>query len=156
MMHGEYESQKALHDFVPLFIPKPINWGTFTDGKTHFFLSEFIEMTGNIPPPPKFCTKLAELHSKSMEKTSPGGNFGFHLDTCQGNILRTNDWCDTWEKYFRRAMEEMIKREQLTQGPCPEIDKLQKPLVENVIPRLLRPLESNGRSIKPCLVHGDL
>jgi protein-ribulosamine 3-kinase len=53
-------------------------------------------------------------------------------------------------------MEEMIEREQLTQGPCPEIDKLQKLLVEKVIPRLLRPLESNGRSIRPCLVHGDL
>jgi len=53
-------------------------------------------------------------------------------------------------------MEEMIEREELTRGPCPEIDKLQKPLVEKVIPRLLRPSESSGRSIKPCLVHGDL
>jgi protein-ribulosamine 3-kinase len=156
MMHGEYESQKALHDFVPSFIPKPINWGTYTDKRTYFFLSEFIEMTGNIPPPPKFCAKLAELHLKSMQKSSPGGKFGFHLDTCQGNILLTKGWCDTWEKYFLRTMEEMIKREQFTQGPCPEIDKLQKPLVEKVIPRLLRPLESNGRSIRPCLVHGDL
>jgi fructosamine-3-kinase len=113
-------------------------------------------MTDNIPLPPKFCAEPDELHSKSMEKSSPGGNFGFHLDTCQGNILRYNDWCDTWEKYFRMAMEEMIKRKQLTQGPYPEIDKLQKPLVVKVIPRLLRLLESNGRRIKPCLVHGDL
>ena len=156
MMFGEYESQKALYDFVPSFIPKPINWGTYVDKKTHFFLSEFIEMTDNIPPPSKFCAKLTELHSKSMQKSSPRGHFGFHLNTCQGNILLTNDWCDTWEEYFRRALEEMIKREQLTQGPCPEIDKLQKPLIEKVVPRLLRPLESNGRSIRPCLVHGDL
>jgi fructosamine-3-kinase len=91
MMQGEYESQKALYDFVPSFIPKPINWGTYTDKKTHFFLSEFIEMTGNIPPPPKFCAKLAELHSKSMQKSSLGGKFGFHLDTCQGNTCVSSD-----------------------------------------------------------------
>ena len=29
-------------------------------------------------------------------------------------------------------------------------------MVEKVIPRLLRPMETNGRSIKPALVHGDL
>ena len=157
MMHGESESQKALHDFVPLFIPKPSNWGAYTDGETHFFLSEFIEMTDNIPPPPKVLYETGwapfEEHGEIL---SPRGNFGFPLDTCQGNILRTNDWCDTWEKYFRMAMEEMIKRKQLTQGPYPEIDKLQKPLVVKVIPRLLRLLESNGRRIKPCLVHGYL
>lgn len=29
-------------------------------------------------------------------------------------------------------------------------------LFDKVIPRLLRPLESEGRSVKPSLVHGDL
>ena len=29
-------------------------------------------------------------------------------------------------------------------------------MLEKVIPRLLRPLETNGQSIKPCFVHGDL
>jgi protein-ribulosamine 3-kinase len=29
-------------------------------------------------------------------------------------------------------------------------------IFEKVIPRLLRPLETKGRSIKPSLVHGDL
>jgi len=29
-------------------------------------------------------------------------------------------------------------------------------LFDKVIPRLLRPLETNGRTVKPCLVHGDL
>lgn len=28
--------------------------------------------------------------------------------------------------------------------------------LEKVIPRLLEPLQSDGRSIKPCLIHGDL
>ena len=29
-------------------------------------------------------------------------------------------------------------------------------LFDKVIPLLLRPLENDGRSVKPCLVHGDL
>lgn len=31
-----------------------------------------------------------------------------------------------------------------------------KDMIEKVIPRLLKPMETNGRSIKPSLVHGDL
>ena len=27
--------------------------------------------------------------------------------------------------------------------------------LEKVVPRLLEPLQSEGRSIKPCLIHGD-
>jgi fructosamine-3-kinase len=41
-------------------------------------------------------------------------------------------------------------------GPDPELDALLPVLFGNIIPRLLRPLEANGRSIKPSLVHGDL
>jgi protein-ribulosamine 3-kinase len=155
MMEGEFESQQALYEYVPSFIPKPIAWGVFKDKHTHFFLSDFIEMTDNIPPPAKFCAILAELHNKSM-KSSPGKGFGFQVSTAQGNIVLNNEWCEKWEAFFSRAMDNMINREQLTQGPCAEIDELRKPLLEKVIPRLLRPLESNERRIKPCLVHGDL
>jgi hypothetical protein len=41
-------------------------------------------------------------------------------------------------------------------GPWEEIDKLKAVILEKVIPRLLRPMETYGRSIKPALVHGDL
>ena len=40
--------------------------------------------------------------------------------------------------------------------PDPELDTLLPVLFEKVVPRLLRPLESDGRSVKPSLVHGDL
>ena len=36
------------------------------------------------------------------------------------------------------------------------LDRILPPLFDKVIPRLLRPLESNGRKILPSLVHGDL
>ena len=37
-----------------------------------------------------------------------------------------------------------------------ELQTLFGQLISKVIPRLLRPLETGGRQIKPCLVHGDL
>lgn len=37
-----------------------------------------------------------------------------------------------------------------------EMKGLSKKLVNIVIPRLIRPMESEGRSITPVLVHGDL
>ena len=46
--------------------------------------------------------------------------------------------------------------EEQTQGTSKEINELQGPLFEKVIPRLLRPLETGERRIKPSLIHGDL
>jgi len=38
----------------------------------------------------------------------------------------------------------------------PEFTAVRKLVFDKVIPRLLDPLQSEGRTIKPCLVHGDL
>ncbi|PGH36945.1 hypothetical protein GX50_00180 [[Emmonsia] crescens] len=40
-------------------------------------------------------------------------------------------------------------------GTTPQITKLCDLTLDKIIPRLLDPLQSEGRSIKPCLVHGD-
>lgn len=37
-----------------------------------------------------------------------------------------------------------------------EFESLKTITLEKIIPRLLRPLETGGRSIKPCLIHSDL
>ncbi len=37
-----------------------------------------------------------------------------------------------------------------------EMEDLSKKLIGLVVPRLLRPMETGGRSIIPVLVHGDL
>lgn len=53
-------------------------------------------------------------------------------------------------------MQAMYEFEKQTQGEDEELDNLFDALCKEVIPRLLRPLETGGRSIKPCLVHSDL
>lgn len=50
----------------------------------------------------------------------------------------------------------MYEFEKSTQGVDEEMDSLFDALCNKVIPSLLRPLETNGRSIEPCLVHSDL
>jgi protein-ribulosamine 3-kinase len=50
----------------------------------------------------------------------------------------------------------IIKLDEERNGEWPEFKVYCDLVLEVVLPRLLRPLQSDGRSIKPCLVHGDL
>lgn len=50
----------------------------------------------------------------------------------------------------------MLALEEAARGPNEELKELSKGLLDKVIPRLLRPLETHGRKIKPSLLHGDL
>ncbi|CZS96635.1 uncharacterized protein RAG0_05888 [Rhynchosporium agropyri] len=63
---------------------------------------------------------------------------------------------DTWEDCFSKGMQGIFAAELKTHGPDEEIEMLTKAMVEKVIPRLLRPLETEGRTVVPRLVHGDL
>ena len=44
----------------------------------------------------------------------------------------------------------------LVHGPNDELDGLSLTILEQLIPRLLRPMESNGRKLRPSLLYGDL
>lgn len=154
MMHGEFESMKAIHKLLPDFVPKPIAWGTYKSvPNTHFSLCQFREMIDEMPDPHDFTARLAALHQNSE---SPNGQFGFHITTFSGNLPQINDWETSWEIYFTKSMRLALDLELEAKGPDPEFDTLVPILFDKVIPRLLRPLESEGRSVKPSLVHGDL
>lgn len=66
------------------------------------------------------------------------------------------EWESSWEKFFSKSLRHALDLEIQAKGPDPELDALLPILFDKVIPRLLRPLETDGRSIKPSLVHGDL
>ncbi len=154
MVHGEFESMKAIYTLLPEFAPKPIAWGTYkTVPDTHFFLCEYREMIDEMPDPHKFTAHLAALHQNSK---SPNDKFGFHITTYSGNLPQMNEWEESWETYFTKSMRSALKLEIEAKGPDSELDVLVPVLFDKVIPRLLRPLESEGRSVKPSLVHGDL
>ncbi|KAI0378272.1 Fructosamine kinase-domain-containing protein [Hypomontagnella monticulosa] len=153
-LKGEYESTSAIYSIAPDFSPKPIAWGTFANDPTsHFYICKSYNFTKGVPEPASFCEKLARLHSSH---TSPNGKFGFHCVTYNGNLPQDNSWSDSWEEFFANGLRHILKIRQERAGPNAELAALLPPLFDKVIPRLLRPLESNGRKILPSLVHGDL
>lgn len=156
MMSGEFESATALWTALPSFIPRPIAWGTYqSDPYIHFYVCEFHDMTDEMPDITSFCGNVAQLHLNSIPQ-NPTGKFGFHTTTYVGNIPQENTWCDSWEKFFSRAFRHHLDLEERVQGYDKEMQDLGIAMIDKVIPRLLRPLEMGGRSIQPCIIHGDL
>ncbi|OBT60773.1 hypothetical protein VE03_09746 [Pseudogymnoascus sp. 23342-1-I1] len=157
MMEGEFHSMTALYDALPGFFPEPYAWGRFSQNigqSTYFFLSNFIEMSNDIPDPTELCRNIAELHKRSV---SPTGMFGFHTTTCQGNLPQaTNFWDPSWESYFRKMLTNAMNLNTEINGPWKDLEEVTEKVKTIVLPKLLRPLESSGRSIKPSLIHGDL
>ena len=154
-MEGEHRSMREIYSYMPNFVPKPITWGKFQKGspETFFYLMEFLDLSPEVLEPPDFCRLLAQLHTIS---TSPTGQFGFHQITFQGpnpqNTTRESNWCT----YFTRLLTEWLDREVLLNGSQPEYEATYKAFVQEIIPQILEPLQSDGRILKPCLIHGDL
>ncbi|KAJ5933739.1 hypothetical protein N7454_006068 [Penicillium verhagenii] len=53
-------------------------------------------------------------------------------------------------------MRDVYKLDVEINGFWKELDDAMQITLEKLIPRLLDPLTADGRSIKPCLIHGDL
>ncbi|TQV93073.1 fructosamine kinase [Cordyceps javanica] len=154
MVMGEFESMKTIHSVVPGFVPRPIAWGQYaTIPDTYFYLCEYREMIDNMPDPADFTRLLARLH---QDGESPSGRFGFHTTTYAGNLPQRVGWEDSWEVFFAKSMRYALDLEIERNGQSAQLSALSDKLFARVIPRLLRPLESNGRSLRPSLVHGDL
>lgn len=154
MMLAEFTSTKAIHGVLPDFAPRPLGWGTYeSDPDCHFYLATFHEMAEELPDVNAFAWKVAELH---MTSESPNGKFGFPVTTFSGNAPQNNSWTDTWEEFLSQAFTHMLCLEEESQGPSEEMKKLGAALINTVIPRLIRPMEIDGRKVKPCLIHGDL
>jgi protein-ribulosamine 3-kinase len=152
-MRQEYVSMNTLHDVVPNITPKPIAWGTYAaSSNIHFFLSEFIPMTDYVPNF-SFMESLADLHSKGL---SPNGKYGFPITTYRRTMPQYTEWTDSWEEFFYNSLKLVFHYEAKMHGLNPEIQELEKKILEKVVPRLLRPLETGGRTIQPRLIHGDI
>ena len=144
----------ALHDTIPDTTPAPIAWGTYAkDSNMHFFLCDFIDMTDEVPDIQRFVIKVAELHTKGA---SPNGKYGFSTPTFMGRVAQYVEWTESWEEFFTNSMLRLMSIIEASEGPDPEFKELFRQIIDKVIPRLLRPLETGGRQIRPSLIHGDL
>lgn len=153
-MHGEYMSMTRLHDATPQLTPEPLAWGTYeSDNNIHFFLCSFHDMDDKLCSLETFPKLVAELHTRGI---SPNGKFGFPVATYQGRLPQDPTETYTWEECFSNNVKIMFGHELTAYGPDNEIAQLREKIMNEVIPRLLRPLEVGGRKVVPRLVHGDL
>ncbi|KAK7416888.1 hypothetical protein QQX98_004946 [Neonectria punicea] len=155
MVHGEYESMFLIHETIPKFAARPLAWGACTEPDKHYILFSFHELAPGLPDVDNFAHAVSQLHSLTSG-ASPNGKFGFHVTTFNGTLPQDNTWTDTWEEFYIRGMRRMFQLEEKAHGPSEELSALVRPFLEVVIPRLLRPMETAGRCIKPVLIHGDL
>lgn len=118
-------------------------------------MCDFFDLTDDLPDIPKFCAVVARIHLDSMGK-SPGGKYGFGITTHLAYVDNDNSWSDSWELWYAKALKRMLAEEKVSHGPDEELQDLTDAMFDKVIPRLLRPLETGGRKISPCLVHSDL
>jgi fructosamine-3-kinase len=156
MLGGEYESSKLIYETTPDFIPKPFGYGKYRcpEPETYFYLSEFVDMDVQAAPDPaEFTSRLARLHHRS---TSPTGKFGFHVPTCDGDRAHVVDWQESWAVFYRNLFLGVCALDLKRNGPWPEYERAIDQVASKVIPRLLKPLQADGRELKPCLIHGDL
>ncbi|KAM0287281.1 hypothetical protein ACHAQH_000595 [Verticillium albo-atrum] len=154
VVSGEHRSMTAIHAVMPSLVPKPVAWGSYEEQPdVHFFLCEFRAMSEGVPSIESFPRRMAQLHQSA---TSPDGRFGFFEPTCHGHTPIDHGWHETWEGYFASTTRRLLQMEQDVQGPNQGIPDLAEPFFSKVIPRLLRPLETDGWSIRPSLIHGDL
>lgn len=82
--------------------------------------------------------------------------FGFYQVTFQGPNPQVTTWEDNWCTYFTRLLTDWLDSEVSLNGPQPEYEAMYKEFVKEIIPPILEPLQADGRSLKPCLIHGDL
>lgn len=154
MLIGEFESMKAIYAILPDYVPKPIAQGTYaSDPELHFFLMGLVDMTNEVAEVETLPKLIADMHIKG---TSSNGKYGFHVPTNEGALQQPNTWTDSWEKFFTDLFTRLFAFEQEIHGDNEEMKELFEKIVEKVIPRLLRPLETGGNEINPALVHGDL
>lgn len=157
MALGEFESQRELQKYLPENIAVPLAHGLLmNDNSASFFLAAFRNLDEEkVADADTLAKVLGHLHGNSE---SPAGKFGFHCTTYNGFAPLLNDWCDTWEEYFSRQLRSDIRwmHEHCVLEHDTEFDLVAEEFLQKVIPRLLRPLETGGRSIKPSLCHGDV
>jgi protein-ribulosamine 3-kinase len=123
------------------------------DKHTYFFLGEFCDMDfETLPDPEKLLSMLAKMHT---EGTTKDGMFGFPVPTVCGRMQRTVTWEKSWTKSFTHQLKDVIKYDLERHGPWPEFEAACEELITVVVPKLLDPLQAEGRELNPALIHGD-
>ena len=155
MVRMEYRCTKLLRSIIPEMVAEPLAWGAYKSSPdTYFFACRYRHLSGDIPSPSDFPRLVAQLHKRGVNRT---GEFGFPLTIFGARDLELRFPMSTsWEECFSGGIAVSFDREEETHGPDGELAGLREGIMSKVIPRLLRPLQTGGRTLTPRLCHGDL
>lgn len=153
ILQGEYEGARAIHAMIPSLVPKVHAVGALPSSRSHFLLSEFRTVAKQPPAAGPLVKQIAKLHQESR---SPTGKFGFHVPTYWGSMEQSVEWEESWRVAFSSILQNFLDLSNEVHGTTPEFEAARALLFERVIPRLLDPLQAQGRILKPSLIHGDL
>ncbi|KAH8753095.1 Fructosamine kinase-domain-containing protein [Diaporthe sp. PMI_573] len=156
-IESHWVSESMIHKFIPEYVPEPIAFDKYrSEPDTFFMLMEFVEMIDDIAPPDMYMAPLAKLYARSLGQ-SPTGKFGFPVNTTFGFLPQTNDWEASWEVWWTKHMKMILERDETIRGEFTSDERITvEDFLNKVLPRYLRPLETGGRSIQPCLCHTNM
>ncbi|KAJ4301290.1 hypothetical protein N0V90_003381 [Kalmusia sp. IMI 367209] len=154
MLEGEFHSMNELYKVAPDLVPKPHAWGQLkmASPETYYYLCDFVELVKDVPDPILLCEKLVALHRCSA---SPSKMFGFHIKPLRGNLPLDTTWNPSWKNFFVQLFRGSLASDQAHNGRWSESEQqLAERAMTHVVPQVLGPLEADGRSVKPSLIHG--
>lgn len=151
---------KAIQSFAPHLVPRPVAKGSWRDSPTeHFLLLEYHDLDLGPTDFSALPLEIAKLHLSSQGSRT---TFGFPHPTYHGWLEQYNREADSWETFFSGALsrsfslyKDVVNKINPLEWEA-ELEIQMQVLLNIVIPRLLRPLESGPHPIKPTLLHGDL
>ncbi|RFU30533.1 hypothetical protein B7463_g5840, partial [Scytalidium lignicola] len=119
-----------------------------------FLILEYVDTTKVVPAPRDLCPRIAAIHLASV---SPVENqFGFPVSSYLAEFPQPVKWERKWTVFFARLLESLCEFECQAHGPWLKNHPGFRTLMDQTVCNLLDPLERDGRSIRPCLVHGNL
>lgn len=139
---------------MPIFVPKPITW---------------VALRGVPIPPLSFWSSSSSSRLKcltlsdspnglptSHKSSSPTGIFGFYLTTFDGARTHGVRWDPNETSFFTKLVIKTYEHDISVSGYWEQLDRVFDRAKAYLIPRLVGALGFDGRSVKPCLIHGDI
>lgn len=82
--------------------------------------------------------------------------FGFDRPTYVGSMVQPVQWEESWTIFFTRFFSYIYECDVQKHGLWPELHTRFQQTIKYLIPRLIGIMESDGRKLPSCLIHGDL
>lgn len=161
MFKGEFESLRALVNTGIIKAPTPYAVVSGPAGASAIAM-EYVDMRPLNHMSREFGERLARLHLHNtndlkwnLQEGYVGSRerrvtqFGFHINTYCGYMSLLNDWCDDWEVFYARQLDNQFRKITRVFGNR-EANELWSEL------QLKIPSFFANVHVKPSLLHGDL